>query len=177
MTAVVSVLNEETELRSVVGRVIRNSKPTLSVNFRHAGMRLPWTLSEKGDLYAAAPQEIRDLNSLHFVADQSFDELWELSEQLRERDACIWVFSSLKADALLKGLKLFLAWYSRPSVLKTQFEQGSKELAKRLLTGVTAALVQVPGDPIAYVFVNSDISESLNLSELSSNDQIRVSVV
>lgn len=155
-------MTEETGLGSLVHWLAQDRKVTLFVNFRRAKTALPEWLSEKDDLYAEAPQEVREAHSLHAVGDRSLNELWALAESLKSRDACVWVFSSLPQDELLKGLKLYLAWYARPSLLKMQFEQGSKELAKGLLTGVDVVVLQVPGDEEYHVFANPEATIDWN---------------
>ena len=162
MTAELVATTEETGSRSVIRWLAQRRNVTLFVNFRRAKTALPEWLSEDDDLYAEAPQEVREVYSLHAVGDRSLDELWKLAESLKDRDACVWVFSSLPQDELLKGLKLYLAWYARPSLLKMQFEQGSKELAKGLLTGVDVVVLQVPGDEEHHLFANPDASIDWN---------------
>ncbi len=156
MTAGLATTTEETGLGSVIRWLAQGRKVTLFVNFRRAKTELPEWLSEMDDLYAEAPQEVRQIHSLHAVGDRDLDEMWKLADSLKERDACVWVFSKLERDELLKGLKLYLAWYARPSLLKMQFEQGSKELAKGLLTGVDVVVLQVPGDEEYHVFANPE---------------------
>ena len=156
MTAGLSAVTEETGSRSVIRWLAKDRKITLFVNFRRAKTALPEWLSEQDDLYAEAPQEVREVHSLHAVGDRDLDELWKLADSLKNRDACVWVFSSLSREELLKGLKLYSAWYARPSLLKMQFEQGSKELAKGLLTGVDVVVLQVPGDEEYHVFANPE---------------------
>lgn len=162
MTAGLAVATEETGLRPVIRWLAEDRKVTLFVNFQRAKAALPDWLSEQDDLYAVAPQEVREDNSLHVVGDRELDELWNLAESLKDRDACVWVFSSFPHDELLKGLKLYLAWYARPSLLKMQFEQGSKELAKGLLTGVDVVVLQVPGDEEYHVFANPEATIDWN---------------
>lgn len=162
MTVGLAATTEETGLRSVIRWLAKDRRVTLFVNFRRAKTALPEWLSEKDDLYAEAPPEVRDVHSLHAVGDRDLDELWKLMESLKNRDACVWVFSSLPHDELLKGLKLYLAWYARPSLLKMQFEQGSKELAKGLLTGVDVIVLQVPGDEEYHVFANPEATIDWN---------------
>ena len=149
-------MTEDTGLGSVIRWLAQDRKVTLFVNFRRAKTELPTWLIEKDDLYAEAPREVREVYSLHAVGDRDLDELLELAESLKDRDACVWVFSSLVRNELFKGLKLYLAWYARPSLLKMQFEQGSKELAKGLLTGVDVVVLQVPGDEEYHVFANPE---------------------
>lgn len=177
MTAELSSATNKTDVTSVLQLLAQNRKVALFVNCRWAKEALPDWLSESDDLFFEAPQEVREVYSLHAVGNRELDELWDLAEWVKDRDAGIWVFSDIHRDDLLKGLKLYLAWYARPSVLKTQLEQGSRELAKRLLSGVIAVLLQKPGDPMAYVFVNSERTESLDLSKLSSDEKVCLSVV
>ena len=165
MTAGLAAVAEETGLRSVIRWLAKDREITLFVNFRRAKTALPEWLSEKDDLYSETPQEVRDVQSLHAIGDRDLNEQWELAESLKGRDACVWVFSSLPQDELLKGLKLYLAWYARPSLLKMQFEQGSKELAKGLLTGVDVVVLQVPGDEEYHVFANPEAT--IDWSEFS----------
>lgn len=157
MTAGLTTTREETGLRSVIHWLAQDRNVTLFVNFRRAKAALPDWLSDEDDLYAEAPQEVREEHSLHAVGERDLDELWKLAESLKDRNACVWVFPKLEREELLKGLKLYLAWYARPSALKVQLEQGSKELAKGLLTGVHAIALQVPGDERLFVFSTPEI--------------------
>jgi hypothetical protein len=147
------------------------------LNLRHAALELDDRVTRTDDLFADAPREIRAQHSLHVASEQEPSGLWDMTKPMMERDACIWVFAAMAVPELLKGLKVYLAWYARSSILKTQFDEGSEELARRLLTGVTAVLLQVPNDPTVYVFVNSANDGGLNLAELSSLDGVSVTII
>ena len=152
-----TALEEETPLKSVVKWLGRKRTAMLFVDFRRTELSLPMGLSEKDDLFAEAPEDVRKEYSLHAVSDADLGRLWGLAEQIGERDTCVWVFSDLPVRDLLAGLKVYLAWYARPSVLRTQLEHGPKALAKGLLSGVHAVLLDVPGDEDYHVFGSQEI--------------------
>ena len=159
-------LQEETSLKSVVEWLGKKRTAALFVDFRRTELSLPTGLSEKDDLFAEAPEDVRDEYSLHAVSDADLGKLWDLADQVRERDTCVWVFSDLPVRDLLNGLKVYLAWYARPSVLRAQLEHGPKRLVNGLLSGVHAVLLDVPGDEDYHVFANPEIP--INWSEFRS---------
>lgn len=150
-------LGTTTGLKPLIRFIAMDQTTILFMNYRNAGMTPPEWLSNEDDLYAGAPQELRSMHSLHAVCEKEIDKLLELARLFNDRDSSVWVFSGLAQNELLNGLKPYLAWYARPSVLKIQFDQGSKELAKALLAGVYAVVLQVPGDERAYVYAKPEV--------------------
>ena len=161
-----TALQEETSLMAAVEWLGEKRTAMLFVDFRRTELSLPTGLSEKDDLFAEAPDDVRSEYSLHAVSNADLSKLGSLAEQVRERDTCVWVFSDLPVRDLLKGLKVYLAWYARPSVLRTQLEHGPKALVKGLLSGVHAVLLDVPGDEDYHVFANPEAT--INWNEFES---------
>lgn len=153
---------EETSLKSVVDRLATKRVATLFVDFRRAELALPEGMNETEDLFAEAPDEVRAEYSLYAVSNPDLNKLWNLAEQVKERETCVWVFSALPVGDLLKGLKFFFAWYARPNVLMMQLEHGPKALVKGLLSGVQVVLVDVPGDEDYHLFASPEVAIDWN---------------
>lgn len=157
-----TALQEETSLKSVVEWLGKKRTTILLVDFRRAELPLPSNIREKDDLFAEAPDEVRAEYSLYAVSHADLNKLWELAEQFKSKDTCVWLFSDILVADLFKGLRFFWAWYARPSVLMTQLEHGPKALVRGLLTGVHAVLIDVPGDEEFRVFANPEATIDWN---------------
>jgi len=101
---------------------------------------LGWT-PISGDLLEQAPDEIRVTHSLvvgkvdpEFLTDP-------IMFRLLGSDAVMVLASKLDGPALLEVRKLLWIWFSKPSILMHQFENGSKPLAKKLLDGIQFVLL------------------------------------
>ncbi|MDZ4851860.1 MAG: hypothetical protein SGI77_21435 [Pirellulaceae bacterium] len=93
------------------------------------------------DLFAMAPEEIRQENSLY---------LYEFGTQAKDRqiivdgvnkDALTVLLTNDGVDTVIESQKLVWAWFSKPSILRHQLENGSKHLAEQLLAAVRAAAI------------------------------------
>jgi hypothetical protein len=129
----------------------------LAANFKACGLPLPAGLRETDDAYAEAPATIRNEHSLHVFEPRSITKGEELVQSLRQTGGLIVLFSQLDRAALLKELKLYLAWFARPATLRMQFENGSEFLAEKLLSGLHAVLIEAAPGQGWIVYANPKV--------------------
>ena len=108
---------------------------------RLAGVTIGNWEPETEDLFAQAPNEIRETNSLH-VGTLDLKKTSEKDLLLGlVGDAAILFMSNSALPVLLEQQKIAWAWFSRPSIFRQQITLGSESLAKILFAGITLALV------------------------------------
>jgi hypothetical protein len=117
-------------------------EPLLAANFRNAGLMSPAWLEANADLYRDFPDFVRREHSLHVIGREAGEPWLEVFEEFRASNDLIVVFSNKSRDELLDGLNLYLAWYAQPSTLKIALDEGSAHLARGLMTGIKAILLQ-----------------------------------
>ena len=102
-------------------------------NYTAAGIKKPESLADGSDLFHSAPEEIRDEHSLFLLAAKNADSAWQDYEPLRGSDAALIGFCTKSKEEVLKDLKFHFAWFSKPSILKFQMQDGTKQLVQQLL--------------------------------------------
>jgi len=119
---------------------------------------------ETEDLFAHAPSEIRETDSLHIGAlDLKATSEKDLQLGL-VGDAAILFLSLSPLSMLLEQQKLGWAWFSRPSIFRQQITLGSESLAKILFAGITLVLVIPPAKKDVLMYCRA---ENKSLFELS----------
>jgi len=138
--------DDQSPVGQVVAQVSEKVPAILLGNFRFGGVSLPEWVEEADDLYEPYPDEVREIYSLHAMADRELDELIAVGRELADRDASVWCFSQKPWDELKEDLKFYLAWFARPSVLKMQFDEGGKELAHGIMNCLDVLLLDLGND-------------------------------
>lgn len=102
-------------------------------NFRAAGIDPPAETVAGKDLFWDAPDEIREIHSLHAIVEGSPNERVELVKKLAEKDAAIVAIPNGDIQLCLNKMKMFGGWFVRPSILEVTLTQGSRFLCQQLL--------------------------------------------
>ena len=102
-------------------------------NFRAAGMDPPAETVAGKDLFCDAPEEIREIHSLHAIVDGAPNERVELVKKLAEKDAAIVAIPDGDIQLCLSKMKLFAGWFVSPGILEVTLTQGSRFLCEQLL--------------------------------------------
>ena len=111
-------------------------------NFRGAKSRPGSGLEIGEDLLSAAPEEIREMFSLHVIADGELDQKKVVFRQLAARDCAVIVLpEGGDSQACAKALKLYYGWLTKPSVLDFTLLKGSKSLTTEILKPVRLFLM------------------------------------
>jgi len=133
-------------LLELVSKIHASQLVYLAVNQKRlAGVTIGNWQPETEDLFAQAPSEIREKNSLHVG---TLDLKGTSEKELRLAmvgDAAILFMSNNPLPALLEKQKLGWAWFSRSSIFRQQITLGSESLAKILFAGINLVLV-IPTD-------------------------------
>ncbi|MCA9065366.1 MAG: hypothetical protein KDA96_19995 [Planctomycetaceae bacterium] len=111
------------------------------VNFRHAGVPTPNRKWIGDDLFAEAPDDVRDIYSLHAITGVELRDHLELHQLLTDRDAEVWAIPASDAESCLREAKLHLAWLARPSVLEMTLRRSPKDFCASLLQPFSALVV------------------------------------
>jgi hypothetical protein len=142
---------------NVLARLSPLGQPCLVANFKQAGTPLPKGVRAEDDLFAKAPEEIRREHSLHLIGSDDAAPWLEVFENLRGRDALAVMFTKKPREELLQGLRPYWGWYSKPQTVKMVFEQGPENLAKGLMTGVEAVLLEIPAEKGWLLYVRPGV--------------------
>lgn len=111
-------------------------------NFRGAKSRPGSGLETGEDLLSAAPEEIREMFSLHVIAEGELDQKKMVFRQLAARDCAVIVLPEVgDAQACVKSLKLYYGWLTKPSVLDFTLLKGSKSLTTEILKPIQLFLI------------------------------------
>ena len=111
-------------------------------NFRGAKSRPGSGLEIGEDLLSAAPEEIREMFSLHMVAEGELAQKKMAFRQLAARDCAVIVLpEGGDSQACVKALKLYYGWLTKPSVLDFTLLKGSKSLTTEILKPVRLFLM------------------------------------
>lgn len=114
----------------------------LFANFRGAKSRPEPGLEIGEDLLSAAPEEIRDMFSLHAIAEGKLDQKKRVFRQLAARDCAVIVLpQGGDSGACVKALKLYYGWLTKPSVLDFTLLKGSKSLTTEILKPIQLFLM------------------------------------
>ncbi|MEZ6063186.1 MAG: FHA domain-containing protein [Planctomycetaceae bacterium] len=130
----------------------------LFANFLYAGLtgRPPDFAGE--DLYSHAPDEVRDVYSLHAVSKASTAQKLQIFEALRTSDAVICAVAEADFESCLKNAKICLAWFARPSVMEMTLTKGSRHLAEKLMAPFRALMFAPHGGQHEWVmFTKADV--------------------
>ena len=112
-------------MRQLLVQVPADLNSFLLVNGTAAGSHLSDMVSAEADLFVTAPPEVRAENSLHLLADRSFDDLWDVYHRAHDCDAAIWAFSYESPSTILAKAQPYLAWFAKPSILQLNLRHGS----------------------------------------------------
>ena len=143
------------------GRVIRQAAAArnvfLLVNYRHGGLERPESVDGSSDLFAKAPEDIRDQHSLHLIPlpnanPHEFDNY----QSLKDADAVSILFSKKSQDELTDDIKFVFSWFVQPSILKFHLTNGTPHLAKQILAAVDAVLAEPPNEEGWWLIANPD---------------------
>jgi hypothetical protein len=129
--------------RAILDQVSADNIWYLIVNQKRFGERqVPgWAEEVVGDLFANAPPEIQETESL-FVGKFHRDSVnAEELTRILASDSMTLVSSKLAMPEFLEMQKLAWAWFSRSSILHQQLVHGSKNLAKTLFAGIHHAMI------------------------------------
>ncbi len=140
---VYSIRENTTETNVLLKSIISNGNSVfLLINRKRFGdMEVAGWMQISDDLLEQAPDEIRVTDSL-FVGQVDQDFLTNPTMfHLLGSGAAMVLVSKLDGPALLEARKLLWVWFSRPSILQHQFENGSKSLAKKLIEGIQYVLL------------------------------------
>ena len=130
----------------------------MAVNFKHNRLPIPPSVSNSNNLCQDAPESICRQHSLHLIASDGSEEWQKLADAFAERGALAVIFTDLSRDDLIKGLKLYLAWYAQPASLRIQLDQGSDHLRRGIMTGVKALLLQTTPNSDWVVYLPPGVS-------------------
>jgi len=114
----------------------------LLANFRHAGLSPTAAVETGQDLFEHAPDEVRDIYSLHAIGDVAVEQKLEVYERLQNRDATVWVVPEEDMAQSLEDAKIYLAWFARPSVLDMTLQKSPKEFTEGLLKPFKAIFLE-----------------------------------
>lgn len=120
----------------------------ITLNEKRLGRKIAAAQKSK-DLYEIAPPEIRVTDSLVLVSTTKATRLTEIRQTIdaAQADAASFLVTSLDHEQLLESHRIVWAWLSRPSLLRFQFENGSSDLATRLLDKIECIASIPPSDP------------------------------
>lgn len=114
----------------------------LLANFKASHVELPSTQVAEEDLIENLPASICSHNSLHAICrldSQSRQDLWN---QLKGQDAAVWCLPFGDIQSCLLDIKLYAAWFVRPSVLETALQDNPGEFKERILRSFRMLVVQ-----------------------------------
>lgn len=129
-------------LSELVEQMSKKLTPVLFVNHKVARIRTSADTISLPDLFADAPDEIRNQHSLRAITDRPMNELVALSNSLQGRDASFWAFTTDSPSSAVKESKIYHAWFAMPSSLGLHLEKGSKVLAEGLTKHFAAFCLQ-----------------------------------
>lgn len=142
----ITVLQGRSAWHHVARRLAIGRDGYLLANFRRAAIPLPQSVLPESDCFSRAPAEIRDTDSLHVFTLDCGRPKAPLIDTLADADAGMTIFSNRDAESLMTGQQILWAWFSRPSLLISQFTNGSADLAMRLLELPQVILIETPSD-------------------------------
>lgn len=105
----------------------------LFANFKHARIPVPDRVNVGVDLFENAPKEIREIYSLHTISKGTRDYTLAVYEKLRHLDAVVCAIPEADTKSSLKDVKLYLAWFTRPSVLEMTLQKSPETFSAALL--------------------------------------------
>ncbi|MEZ6129835.1 MAG: hypothetical protein R3C59_14220 [Planctomycetaceae bacterium] len=126
------------------------------INVRHAGALLPQRLDCGDDLFAHAPDEVRETYSLHALDNATVDQMLGVHQQFKDQDAVVWVVPEDDPATCLKEAKIYLAWFARASVLEMTLQQSPKVFTEALLKPFRAIVLEPTGGSNWVMYTKSD---------------------
>ena len=124
-------------------RQLFTQQPTIVfANFRAAGIDPPAEAVAGADWFNDAPDEIREVHSLHAIVDGSPEERLQWVKTLGEKDAVLVASPDGDIPMCLDSIKLFSGWFVRPSILEVTLTQGSRLLCEQLLRPFLGLIIQ-----------------------------------
>ena len=124
-------------------RQLFTQQPTIVfANFRAAGIDPPAEAVAGADWFNDAPDEIREVHSLHAIVDGSPEERLQWVKTLGEKDAVLVAIPDGDIPMCLDSIKLFSGWFVRPSILEVTLTQGSRLLCEQLLRPFLGLIIQ-----------------------------------
>lgn len=141
----------------VIDQLLEKFEPVVAANFRAAKLAMPDWLEESSDLLGGAPATLRAEASLHlFAADDipikdaadspqsraaSVAELIALYAELRKHDAASILWTTASKDETVEAIHYHRGFFSRARSLEMFLQQGSPDLAQKLMAGAAAILI------------------------------------
>lgn len=114
-------------------QLFRKTPVILFVNFRLAGIDPAPRDLIGPDRFQEAPEEVRDIYSLHAITGGTPGQKLQLVEKLQAKDAVVVALPDGDPETCLAESKLFWSWFARPSVLELTLTRGSRELCSNLM--------------------------------------------
>jgi hypothetical protein len=144
----------------VLQRALKTSSTFLLINLVHAGVTPPKPEIIGSDLLDGAPEEVRNMCSVHAVTEATAVQKLAIWNLLKDKDAAIAVIPETDDTAgCVKNSKLYLGWLSRPSVLEMTLKQGSRELSGAILKNFKAILIRGKGGEAGWsVWTRPDVN-------------------
>lgn len=150
----------------VLADLCRRHGAFLLANFKVACVEDPGIRIAGEDLLENLPKTIRSHESLHAVVNPDSHGRQELWQQLRGRDAAVWCFPESDVHSCLLDIKLYAAWFVRPSVLEMALQNNSSEFGNRILKSFRMLVLKSDGDQGAWHLYTKP---NLELDRSSSN--------
>lgn len=125
--------DEEQFENKVLADLCKTHNAFLLANFKAGGVKDPGIRVVGEDLLKYSPKTVRGHESLHAVVHPNNQRKRELWEQLEGCDAAVWCFPGEDIQSCLLDIKLYAAWFVRPSVLRSVLQNSSSDFGERLL--------------------------------------------
>ncbi len=153
-------LNDE-PLIDVLEKICGPASLWVAINEQRLGGPVQGVEKQTEDLFAQAPEEIRETDSLIVASFPREAQVLANIQAAARADGAVLFVSTQSFPQILAEQKIVWAWYSRPSILKQQLSLGSKELAKKLLAAVDmAVLLHTVGSDV-LILSRADVNEAL----------------
>lgn len=138
--------NEERFETNVLPALCKTHDAFLVVNFKTGGLDNPGIRVAGEDLLESLPETIRKYESLHAVIHSDAQRKLELGRRLNGRDAAIWCVPGEDIQSCVLDIKLYAAWFVRPTVLQAALQNSSTDFCERLLRSFRMLLLRGAGD-------------------------------
>lgn len=145
-------------------QICRSCRVILFANYRLAGVDPTAPELAGPDRYQDAPEEVREMYSLHAVMGGTPGQMLQIVDKLRTKDAVIIALPEGDAETCLAESKLYWGWFARPSVLEMSLTRGSRELCKKIMEPFRGLLVKPQvgsADWVLYTKPESTIEDLL----------------
>ena len=153
----------------VLRNLIEQHQAFLFANFQLAGVPVPDLDGVGDDLFEHAPDEVREIYSLHAITDMPPDQRLQIYDKIRDLDAAVWVVPDTDVETCLKDAKIYLAWFARPSVLEMSLQKSPEVFCAALLKPFKAVMLKPSSGCNWVMYTKADFDPAqLELSEHTS---------